>query len=101
MTRFVRFDQKIGKEKLSETEFQAHLEFMEKSAEERSMMAGGFVGDPGGMVVFEAQSLKQARGWASRDPLFESGKYKFQLYEWSLVIHTISGGEESHGDGKI
>lgn len=101
MTRFVRMDKKIGSEKLTEIEFQAHLRFMERSAEERPMMAGGFVGDPGGMVVFEAQSLNQAREWASRDPLFESGKYKFELYEWSLVLNTISGGEESHGKGKV
>ena len=101
MTRFVRMDQKIGSEKLTEIEFQAHLRFMEQSAEERPMMAGGFVGNPGGMVVFEAQSLKQAKEWASRDPLFESGKYAFQLYEWSLVFNTISGGEETHGNGKV
>lgn len=88
MTRFVRFDQKTGKEKLTEKEFQAHLRFMERSAEERSMMAGGFVGDTGGMVVFEANSLKEAKEWARLDPLFASGKYMFQIYEWSVVLNS-------------
>lgn len=88
MIRFVRMDQKAGLEKLTEAEFQAHLRFMEQSAEAMSMMAGGFVGEPGGMVVFEAQSLKRAEEWACQDPLFESGKYEFQLFEWSLVFNT-------------
>lgn len=88
MTRFVRLDQKIGIEPLTEKEFGEHLRFMEASAEERSMMAGGFVGDSGGMVVFEADSLKDAKEWARLDPLFASGKYEFQLFEWSLVFNT-------------
>ena len=88
MKRFVRLDQKVGIEKLTEQEFQAHLRFMEQSAEERSMMAGGFVGDAGGMVVFEADSKQEAKAWAKQDPLFASGKYEFQIYEWHLVFNT-------------
>lgn len=88
MKRFVRLDQKIGIEKLTEEEFRAHLQFMEESAEERSMMAGGFVGDDGGMVVFEAESKQAAKIWAKQDPLFASGKYEFQIFEWDLVFHT-------------
>lgn len=88
MKRFVRLDQKVGIEKLTEKEFQAHLQFMERSAEERSMMAGGFVGDAGGMVVFEADSKQEAKAWANQDPLFASDKYEFQIYEWDLVFNT-------------
>jgi len=88
MRRFVRLDQKVGIEKLTEQEFQAHLHYMEQAAEERSMMAGGFVGDAGGMVVFEAESKKAAKAWAKQDPLFASGKYEFRIFEWDLVFNT-------------
>lgn len=88
MNRFVRMDQKIGAEALTEKEFEDHLRFMERSAKERTMMAGGFVGDPGGMVVFEAKTLQEAKEWARRDPLFATGKYAFQMYEWKVVFNT-------------
>jgi uncharacterized protein YciI len=88
MRRFVRLDRRVGREKLTEDEFHAHLHFLEQAAEERSMMAGGFVGAPGGMVVFYADSMEEAEDWAHEDPLFATGKYDCQIFEWHLVFNT-------------
>ncbi|MBD1894729.1 YciI family protein [Coleofasciculus sp. FACHB-129] len=39
----------------------------------------------GGMMLFEASSLEEARAIVSLDPLVQNGCVKYELYEWRVV----------------
>jgi uncharacterized protein YciI len=40
----------------------------------------------GGMMIFEAESMEQARAIIAEDPLIKNGCVDYQLYEWRIVV---------------
>jgi uncharacterized protein YciI len=40
----------------------------------------------GGMLLFEASSLEEAKKIVAEDPLIQNGCVKYQLHEWRVVV---------------
>lgn len=40
----------------------------------------------GGMLLFEAESMEQARSLVAEDPLIKNGCVKYDLYQWCIVV---------------
>ncbi|HEY9850640.1 MAG TPA: YciI family protein [Leptolyngbyaceae cyanobacterium] len=40
----------------------------------------------GGMMIFLANSMEEARKIVDEDPLVKNGCVKYQLYEWRVVV---------------
>lgn len=40
----------------------------------------------GGMMVFEAASMEEAKAIVAADPLVQNGCVNYQLYEWRIVV---------------
>ena len=40
----------------------------------------------GGMLIFKADSLAQAKDIVDRDPLIINGCVKYELHEWCIVV---------------
>lgn len=40
----------------------------------------------GGMLLFEAESIEEARAIVSEDPLVQNGCVKYQLHEWRILV---------------
>ena len=40
----------------------------------------------GGMLLFEAASLEEARAIVAQDPLVQQGCVQYQLHEWCIVV---------------
>ncbi|NET09820.1 MAG: hypothetical protein F6K09_05335 [Merismopedia sp. SIO2A8] len=40
----------------------------------------------GGMLLFKADSLDEARAIVTQDPLIESGCVDYELHEWCVVV---------------
>jgi uncharacterized protein YciI len=40
----------------------------------------------GGMLLFEASSLEEAKKIVTQDPLVQNGCVKYQLHEWRVVV---------------
>lgn len=40
----------------------------------------------GGMLLFEAESIEEARAIVDEDPLVVNGCVKYQLHEWRIVV---------------
>ncbi|MBR8837944.1 MAG: hypothetical protein DSM106950_29065 [Stigonema ocellatum SAG 48.90 = DSM 106950] len=40
----------------------------------------------GGMLVFEAETMDEAKAIVAADPLVKNGCVKYQLYEWRIVV---------------
>lgn len=40
----------------------------------------------GGMLLFEAESIEEARAIVAEDPLVVNGCVKYQFHEWRIVV---------------
>ncbi len=40
----------------------------------------------GGMLLFEAESMEQARSLVAEDPLVKHGCVKYDVYQWCIVV---------------
>jgi uncharacterized protein YciI len=65
----------------------AHLEFLDRMAQEGKIYARGrFADGAGGLVVYMAESLDDARQTASGDPYVMKGARSLELHEWDMKV---------------
>jgi len=83
---YVRIDSKNEEKNATNQDFMDHMCFVNDLAKERFFVGGGFSGIDGGMILIEAKSIEEARKCLQKDPIIERGLYKFELYEWDLVV---------------
>ncbi len=48
--------------------------------------SGYWAGRGGGMMLFEAESMDEAKAIVAQDPLVQNGCVNYQLYEWRVVV---------------
>lgn len=65
-----------------------HREYLGKlRSEGKIAMSGPFTDDSGALIVYEAGSLEEARGFLEQDPFNRAGVFQsYQLKEWNQVI---------------
>jgi len=62
-----------------------HLSYLTRTDADGKIFARGrFAGNEGGLVVYMAESLDEARKLAEADPLVTSGARTLELYEWEM-----------------
>lgn len=83
---YVRADYKVEGAKVTKSDFEDHLRYLEGIAKERFFMGGGFTEKPGGMIIFEAQDITEAKKISDGDPLIFRSLYRYELTEWEMVI---------------
>ncbi len=83
---FVRTDYKIEGAKVERCDFDNHITYLKGVAKERFFMGGGFIDNPGGMIVYEAKDLDEAKAIADGDPLIARNLYRYELVAWEMVI---------------
>lgn len=89
---FVRVDYKISEGKTSSKDFNDHIEYLSGVASERYFVGGGFSNKPGGMMIFKAKDIEEAKEIVDKDPMIKRKLYKYELFEWDLAI--VSGKME-------
>lgn len=83
---FVRIDHKNDRVEITEKDFQDHVKYLNGVASGRYFVGGGFANARGGMIIFEAKDLEEAKMIAEKDPIIARGLYKADVYEWDLLI---------------
>lgn len=83
---FVRIDSKVEGNTSTPSDFDDHITYLSRVASERYFIGGGFSNAVGGMIIFEAKDLAEAKEVAGQDPLIERNLYRCDLFEWDLVI---------------
>jgi uncharacterized protein YciI len=62
----------------------SHLEYLNKLfLEGKVVMAGPFADKQGGMVIYKASSLEDAKAMAEADPVIVEGARTLELREWN------------------
>ncbi len=65
----------------------SHLEFLERKAREGKIFARGrFADGAGGLIVYQADSLEDAKTIASSDPYVMHGARSLELHEWDMKV---------------
>ncbi|MBI6874491.1 YciI family protein [Clostridium aciditolerans] len=93
---FVRIDYKNSELETTSKDFQDHAEYLKSVAAERYFIGGGFANSNGGMIIFKAKDLDEAKMIAKKDPIIERGLYRVELHEWDLLI--LSENKEKNNE---
>jgi uncharacterized protein len=65
----------------------AHMEFLEQKSQEGKIFARGRFSDgAGGLVIYKAESLEEARKTAASDPFVLYGARSLELHEWEMKL---------------
>lgn len=83
---FVRVDYKNNVLETTEKDFQDNVKYLNGIATERYFVGEGFANASGGMIIFKAKDLQDAKMIAEKDPIIQRGLYRVEVYEWDLLI---------------
>lgn len=83
---YIRTDYKVEGIQVSNKDFEDHIRYLEEVAQERYFMGGGYKNNPGGMIIFSAKDLEEAKKISDGDPLIERKLYTYEILQWELVI---------------
>ncbi|WP_078553633.1 YciI family protein [Bacillus alkalicellulosilyticus] len=63
----------------------AHLEYLQELEQEGKIFAKGpFIDGTGGMVIYIAESIEEAKELAEKDPYIIEGVRTLELHEWGI-----------------
>ena len=67
-----------------------HLSFLEEQeAQGRILARGPFADGSGGLVIYRAPSLEEARSLAESDPYVGEGARRLELHEWAIKMKVL------------
>ncbi len=65
----------------------AHVEFLDQKSQEGKIFARGrFADGAGGLVIYRADSLEEAKKIALSDPYVMHGARSLELHEWDMKV---------------
>ncbi|MBD0380013.1 YciI family protein [Paenibacillus sedimenti] len=74
-------------EELSKEHRPAHLTYLEERRSDGKIFANGrFVDGWGGLVIYKAETMEEAKQLAEADPFVKLGARHCEIHEWDIVI---------------
>lgn len=87
MAWFVKIEKGIVEKSAFDRSIPAHKAYVEALiAKGHEAKSGYWAERGGGMLLFQAASLDQARAIVAQDPLIQNGCVEYELHEWRIVI---------------
>jgi uncharacterized protein YciI len=87
MPWFVKIETGIVDKATFDQHVPAHKAFVrELIVKGHQAQSGYWAHQGGGMMLFEAASLAEAKAIVADDPLVRNGCVSYQLYEWCIVV---------------
>ena len=87
MPTFVKIERGIVNKTIFDRHVSAHKEYVSQLiAEGHKAKTGYWAERGGGMLIFEADSLAQARQIVEQDPLIANGCVNYELHQWCIVV---------------
>jgi uncharacterized protein YciI len=86
MPWFVKIEQGIVEKSLFDQYVPAHRAYVrDLIAKGHKAKTGYWARRGGGMLLFEAESMNEARTIISQDPLVVNGCVSYEIYQWCIV----------------
>ena len=87
MPWFVKIEEGIVDKATFDQYVPAHKAFVQTLIDQgRHARTGYWAQRGGGMMLFEAASIEEAKSIVERDPLIINGCVHYKLYEWKVVV---------------
>ena len=87
MPWFVKIEAGIVEQATFDRHVAAHKTYVrELIAKGHQARTGYWATRGGGMMLFSAASMDEAKAIVAQDPLVQNGCVNYQLYEWRLVV---------------
>jgi uncharacterized protein YciI len=87
MPWFVKIEEGIVDKSIFDQHIPAHKAYVrELIAKGHRARSGYWAIRGGGMMLFEAASIDEAKAIVAADPLVQNGCVNYQLYEWRVVV---------------
>jgi uncharacterized protein YciI len=87
MPWFVKIEEGIVDKPTFDQHVPAHKEFVRNLINQGHQAKTGYWGCfGGGMLMFEAASMEEARAIVQQDPLVQNQCVQYKLYEWHIVV---------------
>jgi len=83
---YVQIDSPVEGKEFDQQVYEEAVTAANAMAKERYFKAGVFTNVHKAMVIFEAESMDEAHKLAQSGPLIKHGLYRYELYEWELMI---------------
>ncbi|MGH2415836.1 MAG: YciI family protein [Microcystaceae cyanobacterium] len=87
MPWFVKLEKGIVNKTIFDRSIPAHKAFVRDLIAKGHKARTGYWGDfGGGMLLFEATSIEEAKAIVAQDPLIQHRCVKYELHEWCIVV---------------
>ncbi|PSO51886.1 MAG: hypothetical protein BRC40_14745 [Cyanobacteria bacterium QH_8_48_120] len=87
MPTFVKIEEGIVDKATFDQHVSAHQAYVQDLVAKGYKARSGYWADfGGGMMIFEASSIEEAREVVAQDPLIKNGCVEYQLHEWRIVV---------------
>ncbi|PIG92664.1 YciI family protein [Gloeocapsopsis sp. IPPAS B-1203] len=87
MPWFVKIEKGIVEKPEFDQHIPAHKAYVkELIANGHQARSGYWAQRGGGMMIFQAESLEEAKAIVAKDPLIQNGCVQYQLYQWQVVV---------------
>ncbi|MFW6359065.1 MAG: YciI family protein [Chroococcales cyanobacterium] len=87
MPLFVKIEKGIVNKATFDSYVPAHQEYVRSLITQGHQAKSGYWGDyGGGMLLFEAATLEEAKEIVANDPLIKHGCVEYELHEWRIVV---------------
>ena len=87
MPWFVKIERGIVNKPTFDTFVPAHRQYVAQLiAEGHEAKTGYWAEFGGGMLLFKAASLEEAKAIVARDPLIQANCVEYELHEWCVVV---------------
>jgi uncharacterized protein YciI len=87
MPTFVKIEKGIVDKSTFDLYVPAHKNYVRELIAKGHKARSGYWGElGGGMLIFEADNLEQAKEIVSRDPLISNHCVEYELHEWRIVV---------------
>lgn len=87
MATFVKIETGIVDKSIFDQHVLAHKAYVEQLIAQGHKAKTGYWGEfGGGMLIFEANSLSEAKDIVAQDPLIINNCVKYELHEWCIVV---------------
>ncbi|MEF9952158.1 MAG: YciI family protein [Clostridium sp.] len=88
MILYAAFLETVDKEKDAEI-LQEHLDYLYGLIDEGKVFAKGpFTDHSGGLIIYKASSIEEAKEWIEKDPVVRDGSRKYTLKEWRSNVEA-------------
>ncbi|MBE9029643.1 hypothetical protein IQ266_07865 [filamentous cyanobacterium LEGE 11480] len=90
MAWFVKIEAGIVDKAVFDQHVPAHKAFVQELIDQGHQVSTGYWGRRGGgMLLFTADSMREAESIVSRDPLVINHCVTYDLYEWNVVMGSL------------